>query len=73
METLSRRSIYVLSIWQERPPSADGPAVWRIRVENVCTGEKRAFTNSQDVLVFLKKQMMDRPSSGTAQLKEDAS
>jgi hypothetical protein len=53
----NRRSIYVVTIWQERPASSDEPAVWRVSVEDARTGERHGFANPQQLQAFLEDQM----------------
>ncbi len=48
----SKRSIYVLTIWQERPASPDEPAVWRCSLEEARTGEKHAFRSLEELVAF---------------------
>jgi hypothetical protein len=67
-----RRSIYLLTLWQERPASPDEAAVWRISLEDVRTGRRRGFASFEQVLAFLQDRIQteadaarwrDRPQS----------
>jgi hypothetical protein len=53
-----KRSIYLVTIWQERPASPDEPAVWRVSVEDARTGERRAFADLEQLQTFLESQMI---------------
>jgi hypothetical protein len=59
----SRRSVYFLTIWQERPGETDRPAVWRYSLEDVHTGQKRGFGSLEQMLVFLHELMAEKMSS----------
>ena len=59
MQNSSRRSIYVVTIWQERSASSDGPVVWRFGLEDARTGDKYGFTDLEQLMAFLKTQMAD--------------
>lgn len=52
-----KRSIYLLSMWQERSASPDHPAVWRYGLENVRTGQKHGFGNLDELVIFFKQRM----------------
>lgn len=54
MSSPLKRSIYLLAIWQERPPSSDSPAVWRIRLEDTHTGEQHGFTSVEGLMAFVQ-------------------
>jgi hypothetical protein len=55
-----RRTIYLLIFWQERPPSPDGPAVWRFRLEDVRTRRQYGFGSLEQVSAFLEDRMIGR-------------
>lgn len=57
MPNPNRRSIYVVTIWQERPASSDEPAIWRVSVEDARTGDRHAFADLEQLQAFLKSQM----------------
>jgi len=59
-----QRTIYLLTIWQERPASSDHPAVWRYSLEDARTGERRGFANLEQLQAFLKDQTrQDEPDT----------
>ncbi len=64
------RSIYVLTIWQEREASSDQPAVWRYSLEDARTGERRAFAILEQMVAFLvaflREQTGDRSEESPA-------
>jgi hypothetical protein len=53
-----KRSIYLLTIWQERAASSEHAAVWRFSLEDARTGERWGFANLEQILAFLEKQMV---------------
>jgi hypothetical protein len=53
-----KRSIYLLTIWQERPASSEHAAVWRFSLEDARSGERWGFANLEQILAFLEKQMV---------------
>ena len=46
---------YLLRLWQENPDGA-----WRFMVQSVATGERRAFTDLDHLLLFLQRAMGER-------------
>lgn len=52
-----KRSIYLLTVWQERTASPGKLAVWRISLEDARTGQKRAFANLEELLIFFQQRM----------------
>ncbi len=58
MQDLLKRSIYLLTIWQERAASSKHAAVWRFSLEDARTGERWGFANLEQILTFLEKQMV---------------
>jgi hypothetical protein len=55
-----RRSIYLLTMWQERPTSLEAPAVWRFSLEDARTGQRYGFASLEHMLAFLERQTMGR-------------
>jgi len=53
------RFAHLLIMWRERPARPGQPAVWRFSLEDVQTRERRGFADLDDLLAFLKSQMMD--------------
>jgi hypothetical protein len=53
-----KRSIYLLTMWQERAASSEHAAVWRFSLEDARTGERWGFANLEQILAFLEKQMV---------------
>jgi hypothetical protein len=53
-----KRSIYLLTIWQERLASSEHAAVWRFSLEDARSGERWGFANLEQILAFLEKQMV---------------
>ena len=58
MENLSKRSIYVVTIWREHLGAPDEPEVWRVRVEDARTGERYGFADLDQMTAFLKASML---------------
>lgn len=58
MQDSLKRSIYLLTIWQERAASSERAAVWRFSLEDARTGERWGFANLEQILTFLEKQMV---------------
>jgi hypothetical protein len=63
-----RRDIYLLIVWQERPPSLVGPAIWRFSLENVRTGQRHGFCSLERMSAFLE----DRTTGGIVANRMDA-
>jgi hypothetical protein len=53
-----KRSIYLLTIWQERSASSGHTAVWRFSLEDARSGERWGFANLEQILAFLEKQIV---------------
>jgi hypothetical protein len=53
-----KRSIYLLTIWQERSASSEHAAVWRFSLEDARSGERWGFANLEQILAFLEKRMV---------------
>ena len=45
---------YILRAWQERPASADRPALWRYSLEDTRTRQRRGFANLDDLTAHLQ-------------------
>ena len=63
MEKQSSYQAYLLRCWQE------GQAGWRIRLQNVQTGEQIGFTNLEAMLAFLRG-LLESGDSDSAVLDE---
>jgi len=57
MDSSTRRFVYVLIGWQERPASAERPAVWRFSLEDTRANQRLGFGNLCDLVVFLEAEM----------------
>lgn len=57
MQESFKRTVYLLTIWQERPASLDHPAVCRYSLEHVRTGEKHGFANLEQMTAFLRQRV----------------
>jgi hypothetical protein len=60
VSNLTKRSIYVVTIWQERSDSYEESAIWRVSVEDARTGERRAFAKLEQLQAFLEDRMRCR-------------
>lgn len=49
--------VYVLRLWQERPPSPARAAVWRFSVNDPRTGQRRGFGSLEGLIAFLQAQV----------------
>jgi hypothetical protein len=47
----------LLTLWEERNHDPDLPAVWRFRLEDPRTGQKRGFVSLDGLMVALEQQM----------------
>lgn len=55
---------FVLTMWEEcNQEGTASSSVWRFRLENPYTGEKKGFTNLDALLSTLKEQTQQKPSS----------
>jgi hypothetical protein len=75
VSNLNRRSIYVVTLWLERPATPDEPAVWRLSVEDARTGEQHGFSDLQQLSDFLREQtgtIEARKNINTARSQPDA-
>lgn len=45
---------YILRAWQERPASADRPALWRYSLEDTRTRRRRGFASLDDLTAHLR-------------------
>jgi len=57
MSNPSKRFVYVLTAWQERPASPERPAVWRFSLEDTRVRERRGFADLKQLTAFLEEQM----------------
>jgi hypothetical protein len=48
---------YVLTLWQEHSRGASEPAVWRFRLEDPRTGQRRGFADLGALVAALKEVM----------------
>lgn len=55
-----RRAVYLLICWQERPPSSEGPAIWRFSLEDARTGQRQGFGTLEQMLTFLERRTTGR-------------
>ena len=52
-----RSYTYVLTLWEEREQDADSPAVWRYRLEDARTGERRGFSTVEGLLDAVRREV----------------
>jgi len=57
MRDPQRRLVYVLTAWQERPPSSACPAVWRFSLEHPEAGARRGFRDLMELTAFLETEI----------------
>ena len=54
---------YLLRLWQV---SSEGETVWRASLENARTGQRRGFTDLDDLCRFLRQQTDTSPDSSVS-------
>jgi hypothetical protein len=69
----TRRYIYVVTLWQERPASPDKPAVWRFALEDARTGRKRGFGSLEALSAYLQRRMATDRSDQSPRLTSSES
>jgi hypothetical protein len=57
MSNPSKRFVYVLTAWQERPASPQRTAVWRFSLEDTRAQQRRGFGDLTALTAFLEAQM----------------
>lgn len=67
MATPTRRFVYIVMIWEERPASPGSPAVWRTSVEDAHTGERWGFACLEQAAAFLRHRRDDDARSPSQQ------
>jgi hypothetical protein len=48
---------YLLSFWEERSQDPDTPVIWRFRLEDPHTGQRRGFASIEKVITFLQTEL----------------
>ena len=57
MHDLLKRSLHLLTMWQERPDIPGRPAVWRFSLEDVRTRQRHGFGSLEGLVAFLRTQV----------------
>ena len=55
-----RYHTFLLTLWEERNEDPNSPAVWRFRLEDPRTGQRRGFASLAELISFLQAQLVDR-------------
>ena len=50
---------FVLTLWQEHGRGSSEPAVWRFRLDDPRTGQRRGFADLEALVAALKEEMED--------------
>ena len=58
---------YLLTLWEERARDPGASEVWRFRLEDPRTGQRRAFASLEALLAALEQDMADRHGGETAE------
>ena len=54
-QTLTRQyQVYVMRLWRDKTPSEEIPSGWRFSIENPSTGQRRGFSNLEELVAFLE-------------------
>ena len=48
---------YILTLWQEHSGGANEPPVWRFRLEDPRTGQRRGFADLEALVAVLEEEM----------------
>ena len=54
-----RYRAFLLTLWEERSRDRDSPQVWRFRLEDPRTGQRRGFASLEALVEALKQEMGD--------------
>ena len=57
MEEPPRYRTYLLTLWEERSRDPEAPVVWRFRLEDPRTGERRGFADLEALMEGLEREM----------------
>ncbi len=57
MSNPPKRFLHLLAIWQERPASPAGPAVWRFSLEDTRDGARRGFGSLEELVAFVRAEL----------------
>lgn len=60
-----RYRTFLLTCWEERGRDPDAPIVWRIRLEDPRTDQRRGFAGVEEMAVFLQTTLMGSDDSQT--------
>jgi hypothetical protein len=54
-----RYQTFLLTLWEERNRDPNLPGVWRFRLEDPRTGQRRGFANLEALVEALKREIAD--------------
>ena len=54
-----RYHTFLVTLWEERNQDSNLPSVWRFRLEDPRTGQRRGFTNLQALMAILEQEMVE--------------
>ena len=54
-----RYRAFLLTLWEERGRDRESPQVWRFRLEDPRTGQRRGFASLEALVEALKQEMDD--------------
>ena len=57
LEEPPRYHTYLLTMWEERSLDADTPVVWRFRLEDPRTGERKGYADLEALVRRLEQEM----------------
>jgi hypothetical protein len=60
-----RYQSYLITTWEERGRDPGAAGVWRFRLEDPRTGQRRAFASLEALLAALERDMVDHRVGGT--------
>ena len=56
---------YLLSFWEERGQDPDAPVVWRFRLEDPHTGQRRGFADLKALMAALEQETSNSGTNET--------
>jgi hypothetical protein len=54
-----RYHTFLLTLWEERNEDPNSPAMWRFRLEDPRTSQRRGFASLAELISFLQAQLDD--------------
>jgi hypothetical protein len=60
---------YLLTFWEERGREPDMPVVWRFRLEDPRTGQRRGFADLAALVIALEQEMAGQRTDETEELE----